>query len=289
MIRKWLCFVWMLLMALPLMAQVDGETRIKARQRYWGVGIKGGVIMPDFYYRGNTDLNSLAKDTIWFNRIRPIAGLQLEIPVGDLLYVSPELMYIQRGDSRIFHNIPSDADMAYKAKVNYLDLRIPVTVVIPLKTAFQPYLFAGVDVGMVLPYIDQLPFLKEPLNLSGVISENSNSVAVNASNMAPFDAGLFGGVGGRYTMRFDRFSLVAKLEVAYGIGVFNTFSAKEVNSQVPAVNLGAGGTHYSVGSRYNRGLECTFGLVLPLHFEGGDACSFDSGRSRSRRSGHYGF
>ena len=259
------------------------------RQRYMGVGIKGGVMLPDYYYRGNEDLNGLSKDTIWLNRIRPVAGVQLEIPLGDHLYVSPELMYIQRGDSRVFHNIPSDADMSYRAKVNYLDLRIPFEVVMPLGNGFQPYLFAGVDVGMVLPYIKKVPFLNEPLNLSGVISENTNSVEVNASNMAPFDAGLFGGLGGRFTMRFDRFSLVAKLEVAYGFGIINTFSAKELNSEVPAANLGAGGTHYSVGSRYNRGLECTFGLVLPLHFQGGDACSFDTNRSRARRAGHYGF
>lgn len=289
MIRKWFWFIGLLLTALPMSAQVDGETRFNARQHYMGIGVKAGVMMPDYYYWGNDDLNRLSRDTLWANRIRPVAGVQLEIPVGECLFVSPELMYMQRGDSRIFHNIPSDADMVYTVRVNYLDLRVPVAMVLPLGRVFQPYVFAGVDVGMVMPFIKKVPVLNKPLNLSGVISENANSVEVNASNMAPFDAGLFGGVGGRCTMRFDRFSLVAKLEIAYGFGIINTFSAKELNSAVPAANLGAGGTHYSVGSRFNRGLECTFGLVLPLHFQGGDACSFGSGRISQRKTGHYGF
>ena len=288
--KRWLWLVFALMMAVPLTAQVDGESRSRANKRYMGIGIKGGVLLPDYYYPGNQELNSLPKDTLFpkespNHRIRPIAGVQVEIPVGSMFYISPELVYLQRGDARRFVNIPSNKEILYTTKVNYLDLRIPFSVVIPIKGGFQPYFFGGVDLGMVMPYLDTLPLLNQPLNLSGVIAENDLVVGVNASNMAPFDAGVFAGAGGRYTMRFARVSLVAKLEVAYGFGLLNSFSAKELHSEAPAANLGSGGTHYAVGSRFNRGLECTFSLVLPLHFMGGDACSFGSSRNNNGQNG----
>lgn len=294
MMRRWLLMIMVLLLAVPVIAQVDAESSRRAKQRYLGVGLKGGVMMPQYYYWGNPILNATPMDTAILNRIRPMAGLKVEIPVGDYLYVAPELMFIQRGDSRRFLSIPSGDSVLYLAKVNYLDLRVPVEMVFPVSRVFQPYVFAGVDAGMVLPYFKKLPILNKPVNLSGAISEvtsggDATTVAVNASNMAPFDAGVFGGVGGRFTMRFDRFSLVAKLEVAYGMGLLNTHAVKELNSETPAANLGNGGTHYSVRRRHNRGLECTFSLILPLHFQGGDACSFGSSNVGHGKKIHYGF
>lgn len=280
--------LFLLISAVPMIAQVDAESSYKAVHRYKGIGVKGGVFLPDYYYLRNSALNSLPKDTL--RCIRPVAGVQFEIPFGTCFYIAPELMYIRRGDARSFHNVPYDDEIEYAAFVNYLDLRVPLAFVVPLKKAFKPYLFAGVDLGMVLPYFKNIPLLNRPLNLSGFITENEKTVDVNASNMAPFDVGVLGGLGARYTIDFDRFSLVLKLELAYSFGLLNTFSSKEINSEVPAVNLGSGGTHYAVGNRHNRGMECTFGVVLPLHFLDGDACSFGDSRYNTRRKGHsYGF
>ncbi len=292
--RRWFLMIMVLLLAIPVMAQVDAESSRRAKQRYIGVGLKAGALIPHYNYWGNPTLNATPKDTALLNLIRPMAGVKVEIPVGDILYVAPELMFIQRGDSRRFLSIPSGDSVLYLARVNYIDLRVPVEVVFPVSNAFQPYLLAGVDVGMVLPYIKKVPILNKPINLSGSISEltsggGATTVAVNASNMAPFDAGVFGGVGGRFTMRFDRFSLVCKLEVAYSMGLLNTHAVKELNSETPAANLGNGGTHYSVQRRHNSGLECTFSLILPLHFQGGDACSFGSSHVGHSKNVHYGF
>jgi len=279
--KKCFLIVIALMLAVPMMAQVDGETRHITKHRSIGLGIKGGVFLPNYYYRSQSDvedLNALPYDTAWLNRIRPIAGVQVEIPVNDNLIFAPELLWIQRGDSRCFHNIPSGDDIRYTAKVNYLDLRVPVNVLFFAQKKLNPYLFAGPDFGLVMPYIS---FLDK--NLSGIITEeqsngSTNEVEVNASNMAPYDIGVFGGVGLRYALNFARFSLVMKLEAAYSLGLFETYSQEELTSHAPAANLGTGGTHYSVGHRYNRGMECTFSLVLPLHFMGGDACaSFPNG------------
>jgi len=286
--KRMLLIVFALLLALPLFAQVDGESYYKKKQdHHIAVGIKGGLYLPHYYYGDGSDLNALHDSLLL--RIRPIAGIQCEIPVGYNAYFAPELLWIKRGDFRIFQNVPLNGTVNYCAKVNYLDLRLPLEVTLYNEKKLNPYLFAGLDFGVVLPYIDSLPFVGEvDMNLSGEISSDANEVDVNSSNMAPFDFGVFGGVGLRYTLDFDRWSLVLKLEAAYSMGLLNTYSEKEITSQAPAANLGNGGTHYSVGRRFNRGLECTFGVMLPLHFKGGDACSsFDSvygGKKRGRSS-----
>lgn len=266
-----------LLAALPMLAQVDGESYRKAKQRYVGVGVKAGVFLPGYNYGLGSDLNRLPKDDVILNLIRPMAGALVEIPVGNNAYFAPELIWIQKGDSRHFKNVPLNDSIRYTAIVNYLDLRLPVEVLIPVGNKFQPYLFGGVDIGVVMPYIDTLPLVKKPLNLSGVIIEetsaNITEVDVNKSNMSPLDFGVFAGAGLRYTIDFDRFSMVLKFQAAYTMGLLNTYSRKEVFSQAPAANLGNGGTHYAVGRRFNRGMECTFSLVIPLHFLGNDACS----------------
>lgn len=267
--KRWLLMILVVFWALPMVAQIDADIHYKANARYWGIGIKGGVSLPNYHYgaRGVAweDLNALPFDSLK-HRIRPAVGVQVEIPVGKMLMVSPELMLIRKGDNRRYKNIPSGDSLTYTAKVNYLDLRVPIALQFFASSRFSPYIFAGPDISMVLPYVKNI-------NFSGFFMQGGDVVEVNASNMAPFDVGAFAGVGFRYRMEFARFSLVMKLEAAYSMGLMETYSKKELNSQVPAVNLGAGGTHYSVGHRYNRGWECTFSLVLPMHFKGGDACS----------------
>ena len=273
--------LFVMALALPTMAQVQSV----------GIGLKGGVNMPEYHYSSN-DLNTLGRDPELLHRIRPMGGIQVEIPVGELLYVSPELMFVSRGDLRNFHNIPTDTDLTYLAVVNYLDLRIPVGYVFPVTSFFQPYVFAGPDFGMVFPYIKTK---KLDLNLAGAFTQTGTEpVEVNKSNMAPFDVAAIGGVGFRFNINFGSFGLVTKLEAAYSYGFLNTFSKKEMESQVPAANLGTGGTHYSLGKRYNRGLEATLSIVLPLDFKiergNGDACSnWSKDVYPTRSKGHRGF
>lgn len=281
MLRKTILILFAMALALPTMAQVQSV----------GIGLKGGVNMPEYHYSSN-DLNTLGRDPEFSHRIRPSGGIQVEIPVGELLYLSPELMFVSRGDLRNFHNIPTNTDLTYLAVVNYLDLRIPVGYVFPVTSFFQPYVFVGPDFGMVFPYIKTKNL---DLNLAGAFTEtDAGVVEVNKSNMAPFDVAAFGGVGFRFNIDFGSFVLVTKLEAAYSYGFLNTFSKDEMNSQVPAANLGTGGTHYSLGKRNNRGVEAMLSVVLPLNFHiergGGDACSnWSKDVYPTRSRGHRGF
>ena len=287
--RKWFLMLIAMMLALPMTAQFAAESRLSQSKKPIGIGVKLGAAIPHYHYleRGNMpeDLNLLPFDTLYKRRVRPIAGVQVEIPLGNNAYFAPELLWVQRGDRRLYHNIPSNDTLCYDAKVNYLDLRLPISVVIPVKGPVQPYLIGGVEASVVMPYMKIDTLFKKPLetpmviNLSGNITQGTDSVSVNKNNMSPFDFGVFGGAGVRYTMEFKRFSLVLKLEGVYSVGLHNTFSYSEMQSQTHAVNLGNGGTHYSVGYRLNRGWECAFSVLLPLRFKPGDACSsFDRAR-----------
>lgn len=285
--KKWFLILISMMMAIPMTAQIGSESRFRPERKPIGVGVKVGALLPYYHYRArgtmSENLNELPFDTAFFHRVRPVVGVQAEIPMGNLAYFAPELIWAKRGDNRLYLNAPTNDSVHYVAKVNYLDLRLPIEFVIPIKGRVQPYLFGGLDVGVVMPYfkINTLfgKALEKPveLNMSGTIMQTQGadtvSVMVNKGNMNPFDFGVFGGAGIRYTMEFDRFSLVVKLEALYSMGLRNTYSKGEMHSQTPAENLGNEGTHYSVGYRFNRGWECNLSVVLPLRFKPRDACS----------------
>lgn len=285
-IRKYFLMLIVMAVALPLRAQFQAESRQRKADRPIGVGLKVGANLPNYFYSSN-DLDGLGRDSVLMNRIHPMFGVQVEIPVTEDLVFTPELVYATRGDKRQFKNVPSGQTLNYEAKVHYLDLRLPVSYVLPLRSPIQPFIFAGVDASMVMPYI-RLDSV-HGINLSGTITQASDEVEVNKSNMAPFDVSVFAGLGFRFTMNFGDFSLVAKLEADYNYGLLNTYSKQEIASQVAAANLGVGGTHYIVNSRKNRGFEAYLTIILPLRFMS-DACSNWSDEVYpSRSSGHRGF
>ena len=271
--RKLLLIVIVMAFSMPMNAQRHAASRQLNESRPVGIGVKFGANLPNYHY-ASKDLNQLGRnangiDTLWMERVRLSFGLQLELPVGENWLLSPELLYLNKGDQRRFYNVPLAETLTYEARVNYLDLRIPLTYVVPLNIPIQPYVFAGFDSGMVLPYFS-FGSDKE-WNLSGEFSLGNEYVEVNKSNMAPFDLSVFGGLGLRFNVVFDRFSLVMKLEADYNYGLMNTYSKRELASQTPAANLyglanSLGGTQYVADSRKNRGLEAFLTMVLPLKF-----------------------
>ncbi|MBO6025700.1 MAG: PorT family protein [Bacteroidales bacterium] len=287
--RKLVTLLIAIAFAIPANAQFQAESSRKVERAPIGVGIKVGATLHEYRYDAK-DLNTLGRnsigmDTLWQKRVRLSAGVQVEIPMSENFLFTPELIYTSKGDRRVYRNKPSGSTLTYEAKVNYLDLRLPLTYVVPMKGKLKPYVFAGLDAAMVLPYIKMDSV---EINLSGTLSQGTE-IEVNKSNMAPFDVSAFGGLGLRFTFDFNRFLLVMKLEADYNFGLLNTYSKDEIASQVPAANLGVGGTHYILGSRKNQGLEAFLTVVLPLKFYR-DACSFGTSRVNKGKKGQlYGF
>lgn len=287
--RKLVTLLIAIAFAIPANAQFQAESSRKVERAPIGVGIKVGATLPEYRYDAK-DLNTLGRnsigmDTLWQKRVRLSAGVQVEIPMSENFLFTPELIYTSKGDRRVYRNKPSGSTLTYEAKVNYLDLRLPLTYVVPMKGKLKPYVFAGLDAAMVLPYIKMDSV---EINLSGTLSQGTE-IEVNKSSMAPFDVSAFGGLGLRFTFDFNRFLLVMKLEADYNFGLLNTYSKDEIATQVPAANLGVGGTHYILGSRKNQGLEAFLTVVLPLKFYR-DACSFGTSRVNKGKKGQlYGF
>lgn len=228
-----------------------------------GIGVVGGANLASYAYPNDISKDTLSYDSL-MQRIRPIAGLTMEIPVGKYLYVAPEVLLTSRGDARCFESDIWGTPVRYQAKTYYLELRVPVSLTFPVSKAVHPYVFAAPSFGLTLPMggISQCS-LDKPQTFN-------HSVAVDSSNMALCDFGVMAGAGVRFNVDFSTFSLVLKLDAGYYYGFHDTYSPMEHNDQAPAANVSA----YNIkGVRLNRGIECRFSVVLPLKFLPGDACS----------------
>lgn len=282
--KKTLFILLMLSMAVAVTAQPQRNS--KNRGEAVAIGIRGGANLGSYLYPENPSLNDLGFDVL-SSRIRPVVGVNVEIPLmNGLFYVAPELDLVGRGDCRAYHSDLWDTDVSYQVRVNYLEARLPVSVAVPATSWLKPYFFAAPSFGLALPTIG--PLTSEITQFSHDNPQSfNNKVAIDSSNMAPYDFGVMGGAGLRFTFTFSRFSLVLKMEAGYYLGFKDTYSEAEHNDQAPAVNVNA----YNIeGARINRGLEAAITIALPLKFAPGDACSrWSNGVYPSSRHYNHGF
>lgn len=229
-----------------------------------GIGVVGGANMASFTYYGDREKQGLEFDSLFY-RIRPLAGLTVEIPVGNFFYIAPEVLWSGRGDARLFQsNIWNNNLVRYQAKTYYLELHVPMSLVIPVSKTIQPYVFLAPGFGLTLPMGEISQYsLDNPQSFN-------HTVAIDSSNMALYDASITAGAGMRFNVVFSTFYMAFKLEAGCHYGFLDTYAPLEHNDMAPAVNVNA----YNVkGKRFNRGWELRLSIVLPLKFPPGDACS----------------
>ena len=118
---------------------------------------------------------------------------------------------------------------------------------------FNPYIFIAPDFGycyggeMSKTYADNQDY-NTSVNLS-------KTDAMNA-----LDISLAAGIGVRFNIHFQVFTMVLKLDGSYNFGLLNTNGAKEPKY---VDNLAY---HVKDDSRFNRGFEVMFSIGLPLKF-----------------------
>lgn len=282
--KKTLLILLMLSMAVVATAQTPRNS--KNRGEAVAIGIRGGAILSSFVYPEAPALDTLRFDVLG-SRIHPVLGVNVEFPLmNGLFYIAPEIDLAERGDRRVYHSDLWNTDVKYKVKVNYLEARLPMSVAVPVNSWLKVYFFAAPSFGLTLPTVGPLTSEISLLSTDNPQSIN-NTVAIDSSNMAPYDVGMMSGAGLRFTFTFSRFSLVLKTEVGYYRGRKDTYSLDEHYDQAPAVNVNA----YNIsGSRNNRGLEAAITIALPLKFAPGDACSrWSNGVYPSSRHYNHGF
>ena len=278
----------LVLLILALVGQMTAQqTSDKKRGEAVAIGVRFGGNLASYHYTDNADLNALPFDSL-MNRVRPVLGLNVEIPLfNGRMYVAPEVAFTSRGDSRLFHSDAWDADVRYQAKVNYLEARLPISVAIPATSWLKPYVFAAPSFSLALDTVGPMISTIEQYSFDSPQSFNQK-VAVDSSNMAPFDYGLTVGAGLRFLVDFKVFAMVVKVEGGYHMGLRDTYSEKEHTDQVQAVNVNA----YNInGSRLNRGIEAAITIALPLNFHSSDDCFYwsDMNKRKNSNRGLYGF
>ena len=213
--------IFLTILMLTLAFGVSAQKHRDKQTEKVSIGIKvGGNLANYHYYPDPYELNDLGLDSIG-KRLNPMFGLSVEIPLlKGVVLVSPEVMFNVRGDSRLFRSSTADTLVRYQAKVNYLELRVPVAIAIPVTKSFKPYVFAAPSFSMALDTLG--PFE------SAITQTNVGSVGVSASNMAPYDYGIALGLGFRYRLDLTGFSMLLKLEGGYYCGMKDTFSEKEI-------------------------------------------------------------
>lgn len=251
----------MFTMDAPLTAQRRNAVPGRKKEAV-AVGFKVGGELVRYAYPQNPELNTLSFDSM-IHRLRRQVGVLVELPVANGVYVSPQVVLAGRGDSRLFVSEGWHDTVQYQAKVNYLELRVPVSVEVPMRLPVTPYFFVAPSFGLTLPKGE----IRQ--RVGSVIS----AVGIDSCNMAVYDIGLLAGVGGKLTLDFSSFRLHVKMEAGYYLGGRDTYSPMEHLDQSQATNVSA----YNInGTRKNRGWELAVTLSLPLKFYR-DACGFGQG------------
>ncbi len=180
--------------------------------------------------------------------IGPSAGLFYRHRIKGLLYLRTDVAYAVRGMDMKW------CDVHYDMWVPYLDFR-PMLHLSLCRPWWEvvPYVALGVDCSFTLP---------------GKINFESNSVAatsmaLNKSNIKPFDFALRAGVG--TDIHFEAFErdFFVTVEAGVDFALMNNFSSAELEGEAQAINPEMGNTQ-NFGTRKNRGVELTVGLGIPL-------------------------
>ena len=251
--KKLLAILFFVALGVNLTAQVDYSFGNVKHKRDRGVvptiGIKGGLT---HYYMSFAyeNYNKLPNDIV----LKPGFGLYIEYPVKKLRHwaVSGEVMMVERGSQKSF-KFRGDMPEVDRINANYLDIRIPIIYYLRPTDLLSPYVFVAPDFGLCYGGEFSKTFSENP--------EYNISVDIAKSDaMNQFDVSLNIGVGFRYNIHFQVFTLVLKLDGSYNLGFLDTNGASE-STYVDNIAY-----HVKNDSRRNRGFEVMFSIGIPLKF-----------------------
>lgn len=214
------------------------------------VGIKGGFTFYDMHF-SNKAYNKLSGEMI----MSPGYGVFLECPFGKPrgLSIGFEFMMIERGMKKSFEHLGVQEVNQINSK--YFDLRIPVTYYFMISDYVNPYFFGAVDAAFCYGGTDKVEFPNNEYHDSSVDIAQTDAV-LNQYNIS-----LAAGVGVRFNIIFETFTMPIKLDASYNFGLNNVKSDVKGNP----VNVYA---YYSddKDSWRNRGIEIMLSIGIPLKF-----------------------
>ncbi len=243
--KKLLTMLFFIALSWNLAAQVDyGFGNIKHRRDRGVVptiGVKGGLT--HYYMSFAYDkYNKLPNDIV----LKPGFGLYVEYPIKKVkgLAVSGEVMMIERGFKKSF-KFRGDMPEVDQIKANYMDIRMPVIYYFWPNDLLSPYLFVAPGFGLCYGGEFSKKFPENPQY------DTSDNAAMSA-----FDINLSFGAGLRYSIHFQVFTLILKLDGSFNLGLLDTTGE----------NVGYDLAFHADDSRANRGFELMFSVGIPLKF-----------------------
>lgn len=240
------------------------------------IGIKGGVNMPRMMYFNNTYVSRLPQAL----QFKPVGGVFVDIPIGNVFVVAPEFDYVERGTDITYTHL-SSMQVHYALSVSFVDFRLPLEFRIPIKPYLQPYATIGAEAGMRL-------FGKIHMDRTAPAPLDA-TIDVGDANFTKYHAGAFAGLGIRSLVTIGNFDMLLKLSATYHQGFLDTFTKAEREETVTAVNVNA---YNLTGSRLPQGIEVCLSVGIPLKAPEDDACrTFSHDRYRRHGNGrqHFGF
>lgn len=264
------------IIVMALLLSTIGYSQIGSRNaESVAIGIKGGLALPGMAYT-DKHLSELTQKSY----IVPIGGIFVDVPIGGIVSIAPEVMWVNRGVKMQYTHF-SGASVHYSIASQYVDLRIPVLVRVKVAEGFQPYVFAGAEAGYLLG--GQIHIGRTvPITVDETIN-------IGKANMAPYHIGAYVGLGIRSDIDCGSNTLSVRFEASYHHGFVDSYSEMEHAETAVPVNINA----YNItGKRMPKGLEIGLGVGIPLHFDNSDdACSTFTNkyRPKHRKGVLYGF
>ena len=173
--------------------------------------------------------------------VRTIWGITGEYKINDHISFKPDLIYIGIG-------VKIKDGVNYKMNVKAFDINIPIVYTINnLFKNVSPYVLAGPSLSIVR---------------KGVITLNQYSTDITKANSSATSLGLRVGGGVKYPFHIKKLKAYLCGEIAYNLGLTNTFSSKELANKSIGKNINP----YNIsGTRQARGVEASVSIMFPLH------------------------
>lgn len=212
-------------------------------------GIVGGISTARFKY-SDENLSSLPND----HALRPNFGVFIEVPIGDVFSISPELLIAHKGFRTTYSYGEELYDVTYEVRSRYISIRIPLMYRFSISNNhnIQPFLFLAPDFSYLLGG-------EITLDQQGLPIPEAN-INIGKANMHDIDAGLYFGFGVRWKFKIGNYMMLTRLDAGYNIGFINSFSEMEIDESSIPTNIHA----YNItGTRFNRALECNLHISIP--------------------------
>lgn len=268
----------------PLQSPSQRKTTNEAK---YNIGITGGMSLTHWMHFGG--LKNNFKQPV-LDGLGPVFGISFERMLNSKTSVSLEGFYAMRKTSLYYTAIKSLA-IDYGQSINYkknfsiaynqVEVQVPLTFYLSntLNARVKPYVFVAPRVSIPLngmetiekQLLDSLGNFQYDAN-NNIITYDTASVQLNASNFRQFNVGVVAGAGVLFKINVSNYYFLVKVDASYNFNVINSYTKDEKNATVPNV-LGVGYIEPSLlGKRFITDGTIKATLLFPLKKQLKGAC-----------------